>query len=264
MAGAGVCNWISNGEHKWIDARCREAGGKGGGVAQDGRGWSAISIPTRPAYCEWKVSAINHVAVPVVRSHYVFFFFFSNEQIPDNLVSLNWIPGQYGPVIEIWWNEFFPPRKETVQSSESRPRFFSEITQAPVSVIPPRRPDDKAKRSSVCVSHASFQKRCPSSSGCERNVRPALRPCKSRLHGRSGWWWNAGQWACSLPGLWFCLVVWFCPIRWLRLVRWLWRRRDSGFLIEADRMQWLTRILQVCCKLHVSVCGLHCIIWSAG
>lgn len=30
-----------------------------------------------------------------------FFFIFSNEQIPDNLVSLNWIPGQYGPVIEI-------------------------------------------------------------------------------------------------------------------------------------------------------------------
>lgn len=30
-----------------------------------------------------------------------FFFLFSNEQIPDNLVSLNWIPGQYGPVIEI-------------------------------------------------------------------------------------------------------------------------------------------------------------------
>lgn len=30
-----------------------------------------------------------------------FFFLLSNEQIPDNLVSLNWNPGQYGPVIEI-------------------------------------------------------------------------------------------------------------------------------------------------------------------
>lgn len=40
--------------------------------AQDRLGGSAISILMRPAHCGWKISTINHVTVPDVRSHYIF------------------------------------------------------------------------------------------------------------------------------------------------------------------------------------------------